>query len=134
MKPTSEIATTPEQSRVLMDLGLPITRFDMAWVNTKGIPSPLPLTYCVMEDIKYEVKDLCCSLSELLNAMPNGEFDDVGLFQGTDHPWVCNFSNVDAMTAFSKEGCNTTYGKDPVTAAYEMVKWLLQRGLIEKKD
>lgn len=114
------IATTIEQSRSLLELGLDPKSADMTWIKyDKG--GEFQLT---TEPSQKECWDWwpAWSLSALLEVMP----------KGTELIKMCNdagefYYEIDYMfTGFEDS--------DPVTTAYEMACWLLESGYIKKGD
>ena len=118
------IATTIEQSKRLLELGLD--------------PESADMTYLLFSDGKYSIKVEigerqkgesflpAWSLSALLEVMPNNDYWDICLWQYQGQRWQCVFDDVE----FSNGETKAFVADAPITAAYEMVCWLLRNNLI----
>lgn len=116
------LATTIEQSRRLIELGLDPKTADMVYLfEDKEYP-------CVLKEPDYlDGSDtLAWSLSALLEVMPNNDYWEICLWQYKDEQWQCVFDDVE----FSSGETKGFTAKDPFTAAYEMVCWMLENNLI----
>ena len=119
------IATTIEQSKKLMELGLDINSADMYWWNCHGFRlSANPYT----EEVKkgFESHQLECipawSLSALLDISPA---IDLNKFRGK---YKCDYLKDE----WSNGPDYTTYSYDnPIDAVFEMVVWLLENRYIK---
>ena len=121
----SNIATTIEQSQHLLELGLDPKIADMVWMSNKWL-------YSIKDNIlnKYDFNEqdtLAWSLSALLEVMPSEESKWCTLMHAQDFYW-CTFEKSDGTIL--KEFCSNNY----IDAAYEMVCWLVEQGLIKKGD
>jgi len=148
------ICTTIEQSRRLLELGLDPKTADMHYVrkitdfmgnnieNPKwsvpkyGSPTSKHASYIVQNFTSFEILP-AWSLSALLKVMPKGTNETYHLFSSmmSDQlgSWVCDRSKyyMDA-DGHNKNDYECVKSNSPVTAAYEMVCWLLEQGIIEK--
>ena len=124
------IATNLEQSKELLRLGLPAESADMCWCNSHDVDRwfLIPRTQgevksSLLEQELDEVEIIpAWSLSALLEVMP----------KGTELIKMQN--NVNELY-YEIDYMYTGYeDSDPITAAYEMVCWLLEQGLIKKKE
>lgn len=117
------IATTIEQSRHLLELvklGLDSKTADMVWRYVTSGCYRLEVLRATNE------KDIpAWSLSALLEAMPSEESKWCTLMHAQGFYW-CTFEKSDGTII--KEFCSNNY----TDAAYEMVCWLLEQGLIKK--
>lgn len=68
------------------------------------------------------------SLGALLEVMPNNDYWEICLWQYKDQRWQCVFDDVE----FSNGETKAFVADTPIAAAYEMVCWLLEQGLIKK--
>lgn len=116
------IATNIEQSEHLLELGLDIKTADMclcktaqgSWILYGYVPG------------EYDAHTIpAWSLSALLNVMPSEESKWCTLMHAQDFYW-CTFEKSDGTIL--KEFCSNNY----TDAAYQMVCWLLEQGLIKK--
>ena len=113
----NNIATTIEQSKHLLELGLGINSADMCLCKTAQDTWFL----CAGTPGEYDAHTVpAWSLTALLEVMPKGtelvkmQNDAYGLYYEVDYMF-------------------TDYeDSDPITAAYEMVCWLLEQGFIKK--
>lgn len=113
----SNIATTIEQSQHLLELGLYQKTADMYY----PIGSSIPEVCCAGDNIQAD--NPAWSLSALLEVMPKEL--EVGLFK----------TPISGEYFFSWWTDDHHMGddyKEPIDAAYEMVCWLLEQGLIKK--
>lgn len=113
------IATTIEQSRRLLDLGLDRKTSDM-WYSEK---------YGLQIGFGY-LRTPAWSLSALLEVMPNNDYWDIYLCQAQDGKWQSVWNDCEISNGEAKDFIADT----PIDAAYEMVCWLLENNLIEKGD
>ena len=137
------IATTLVQSRHLLELGLDPKTADMYWIHVQSQTRDFWKLEVIQRYWRpYEGVDShlpAWSLSALLEVMPAhlkgwpaDEDERLTLAKyhrmDADGPcYVINYSNpLNGSFAFPKLAHN------PITAAYEMVCWLLEQGLIEK--
>ena len=113
------IATTIKQSKHLLELGLDPKTADCNWNTTFGERS-----LCIGKN-KLPHAVPAWSLSALLEVMPKEL--EVGLFK----------TPISGEYFFSLWTDDHHMGddyKEPIDAAYEMVCWLLEQGLIKKGD
>lgn len=116
----SNIATTISQSRKLIEFGLDQNSADMYYPylgagmygDTPRVG--FPIEYSGGRDVP------AWSLSALLDVMPKGT--ELVKMQNDSHAL---YWEVDYMFTGYEDS-------DPITAAYEMVCWLLEQGLIKK--
>ena len=122
----SNIATTIEQSRKLIELGLDETTANMYYPYLGAgqygdIPRVgFPIEYSGGRDIP------AWSLSALLEVMPNNDYWDIYLCQAQDGKWQSVFHDCE----FSNGEYKDFIADAPFDAAYEMVCWLLRNNLI----
>lgn len=130
------IATSIEQSKHLLELGLDTKTADCKWVEKDDgrsrwfdLEAGKPVT-------AYEIKHCppAWSLSALFEVMPSniGDYD----LYITKHKYVDggHGCNVEYNRGFTISVLHKVTRRDLVTAAYEMVCWLLEQGLIKKGD
>lgn len=109
------IATNLEQSKRLLELGLPASTADMTWSASGNM-------LMVHTSSKRGTKELhAWSLTALLNLIPM-----VDLYVMPSGGYMC--------TSFYKNGSHKHFAETPIEAAYEMVCWLLRNNLIKKGD
>lgn len=117
------IATTIEQSKRLLELGLDPNTGDMNWFGNEEIGVEYTL-----ELLPYEKRSMyhhclpAWSLSALLEVMPKGT--ELVKMQNDAHEL---YYEVDYMFTGYEDS-------DSITAAYEMVCWLLENGYIKTKE
>jgi hypothetical protein len=135
------IATTIEQSKHLLELGLDPKTADMVWMGIYYAAGGYRLEVLhreVFEEIGEE--DIpAWSLSALLKVMPKNTNETYHLFSSmmADQlgSWVCDRSKYYmGADGHNKNDYECFKSNSPVTAAYEMVCWLLEQGLIKKGD
>jgi hypothetical protein len=119
------IATTIEQSKHLLSLGLDPKTADMSYTYFDRGEPILDLTPYMLNS---RMAIPAWSLSALLDVMPNNDYWEICLLQYKDQQWQCVFDDVE----FSSGETKGFTSKDPLTAAYEMVCWLLTNNLITK--
>jgi len=68
------------------------------------------------------------SLSALLEVIPNNDYWDIYLYQAQEGKWQSEWNDCEISKGESKCFIADT----PIAAAYEMVCWLLEQGLIKK--
>jgi len=124
----SNIATTIEQSKHLLELGLDPKTADCNWNTTFG-----DLSLCIGKN-KLPHAVPAWSLSALHEVMPSniGDYD----LYITKHKYVDGGHgyNVEYNRGFTISVLHKETNRDLVTASYEMVCWLLEQGLIKKGD
>ena len=133
------IATNIQQSKHLLELGLDPKTADLMWVRYAAGRYRLEVLHRELFERIMETDIAAWSLSALLKVMaahlkgwPAEEDERLTLAKyhrmDADGPcYVINYSNpLNGSFAFPKLAHN------PVTAAYEMVCWLLEQGLIKK--
>ena len=120
------IATTIEQSKHLIELGLDPKTADMWWSNRFVYWQPTPMIGISTEQHQLYTFKWCdedvpaWSLSALLEVMPKGT--ELIKMQNDAHEL---YYEIDYMYTGYEDS-------DPITAAYEMLCWLLEQGLIKK--
>lgn len=123
------IATTIEQSKRLLKLGLDVSTADMCLCkSTQG-----SWFLCAYVPSEYDAHTApAWSLSALLEVMPSniGDYD----LYITKHKYVDGGHgyNVEYNRGFTISVLHKGTSRDLVDAAYEMVCWLLEQGLIKK--
>ena len=124
-------ATTIEQSRHLLELGLDPSTADMFYFSY-GMFRPMKLHVGkILEDVvtgKRQWAIPAWSLSALLDVMPNNDYWEICLWQYKDQRWQCVFDDVE----FSNGETKAFVADAPIDTAYEMVCWLLENNLIKK--
>jgi len=129
------IATTIEQSRRLLELGLNPKTADMCWV--KDYTEQWVLIADAKSNIQHRLEGMyeysgfqwqehialvpAWSLSTLLEVIPKEELIDLSVSK--DNYWFCSGVHFD-----------TSIYSNPIDAAYAQVKWLLEQGLIKKGE
>lgn len=127
----SNIATNIEQSKHLLELGLDRKSADMFYPIGMSFPE-----VCDNGD-NMQADNPAWSLSALLRVMPKDTNETYHLFSSmmSDQlgSWVCDRSKyyMDA-DGHNKNDYECFKSNNPVTAAYEMVCWLLEQGFIKK--
>lgn len=110
-------ATTIEQSRKLLELGLDPKSADFAWVGEDG---------CFVKSSSYEVEDTetpAWSLEALIDALPSGTaFISIGRLG------YCVTFSAGAWVLFQSTG----YSKSLLNQMFELVVWLLENGYMRK--
>ena len=126
------IATTIEQSKHLLELGLDPKTADITYEGTQlkvGLDNAITGNLFSFRN-GYVIP--AWSLSALLEVMPSniGDYD----LYITKHKYVDGGHgyNVEYNRGFTISVLNKGTNRDLVTAAFEMVCWLLEQGLIEK--
>ena len=120
------IATTIEQSRRLIELGLDPNTADMYYPYLGAgqygdIPRVgFPIEHSGGRDIP------AWSLSALLEVMPKEHEPEIQKSPVTGQYFVYGFFDGEKPTYMTKDYYS------PIDAAYEMVCWLLEQGIIEK--
>lgn len=130
------IATSIEQSKQLVRLGLDQKTADMWWSNRFVYWQPTPMIGISTEQHQLYTFKWCdedvpaWSLSALLEVMPSniGDYD----LYITKHKYVDGGYgyNVEYNRGFTINVLHKGTSRDLVTAAYEMVCWLLTNNLI----
>lgn len=116
------IATTPERSKHLLELGLDPKTADMMWDDWSLINEGWKLSVGYYSEIEKDYGRKCYpawSLSALLEVMK--EHCPELLF--LEAYWYCRCVQVESE-----------YCDDPITAAYDVLCWLLEQGFIKKGD
>ena len=129
----SNIATTISQSRKLIELGLDPNSADMVW-TTANPDLPMLLAYPIEDCNSWNDKVPAWSLSALLEVMPKEIKKDDKQYnfhlETTHNLYYVSYYRYDIdgiRYLHTTEMNNCT-----IDAAYEMVCWLLEQGLIEK--
>jgi len=120
----NKIATTPEQSKKLIELGLNINTSDMYWdfQETGYILISSELGY-----YRNDSEIPAWSLSALLKLMP-----EIRTEYGIMQPYlVGGFGRRFRFMCFYKITYNTQNYDEPIDAAYEMIVWLLENNHIK---
>ena len=113
----SNIATTIEQSKHLLELGLGIKSADMCLCKTAQDTWFL----CAGTPGEYDAHTVpAWSLSALLDVMPKPD-----LYRETADLWVC--------VAFFKEGSIRGFGETAIDAACDNITKMFGRGYLKKK-
>lgn len=121
----SNIATTIVQSKHLLELGLDIKSADMCLCKSAQDTWFL----CAYTPGEYDAHTVpAWSLTALLEVMPNNDYWDIYLYQAQEGKWQSEWNDCEISKGESKFFIADT----PIGAAYEMVCWLLEQGLIEK--
>lgn len=110
-------ATTIEQSRKLLELGLDPKSADFAWVGEDG---------CFVKSSSDEVEDTetpAWSLEALIDALPPGT-----AFISKDRLGYCVTFSSGAWVLFQ----STSYSKSLLNQIFELVVWLLENGYMRK--
>lgn len=110
-------ATTIEQSRKLLELGLDPKSADFAWVGEDG---------CFVKSSSYEVEDTetpAWSLEALIDALPSGK---AFIFTGRLGYRVSFFAGGRAFYQ------STSYSKSLLNQMFELVVWMLENGYMLK--
>lgn len=121
------IATTPEQSKKLIELGLDIDTADMYWdFQETGY-------ILISSELGYYQNDSeipAWSLSALLKLMP-----EVKTEHGIMQPYLVGGAGRRfRFLCFYKITYNTQNYDEPINAAYEMIVWLLENGHIKNEN
>ena len=127
------IATNLGQSRRLLSMGLDPATADMEYCYIDDYNNGLQVKSEVNTEVDDRLDQLfgvthipAWSLSALLNVMPNNDYWDIYLCQAQDGKWQCVFHDCEFSNGEYKDFIADT----PITAAYEMVCWLLTNNLI----
>ena len=127
----NNIATTIQQSKHLLELGLDPKTADMFWAHFNGEGR------LYVRDMKYQLvhKYQVCvawSLTALLKVMPSFiDYKGQKLRLTIEKAGAWNVFYIGTKHRLNEIWFNGEYG-DPVEPAYKMVCWLLEQGLIEK--
>ena len=117
------IATTIEQSKRLLELGLNPKTADMCLCKSAQDTWFL----CAYTPGSYDAHTVpAWSLSALLEVMPKENEPDLQKSPATGQYFIYGFFDLENPTYMTKDY------DSPVDAAYEMVCWLLEQGLIKK--
>ena len=120
------IATTIKQSKHLLELGLDHKTADMCFEMEKGNWTLNVGKKSAQVNRGFAIP--AWSLTALLEVMPNNDYWEICLWQYKDQRWQCVFDDVE----FSSGETKAFVADTPISAAYEMICWLLEQGLIEK--
>lgn len=115
---SSNIATTIEQSRELVRLGLDPKTADMVWMCNKWLYSIKDII--LLREQFSEQDTLAWSLSALLEVMPKPD-----LYRETADLWVC--------VTYFKEGTIRGFGETAIDAACDTITKMFERGYLKKK-
>jgi len=122
----SNIATTIEQSKHLLELGLDPKTADMWWSNRFVYWKSTPMIGVAAEQNQLYTFKWCemdipaWSLSALLEVMPKPD-----LYRETSDLWVC--------ASFFKEGSIRGFGETAIDAACDNITKMFGRGYLKKK-
>ena len=129
------ISTTIEQSQHLLELGLDPKTADMVWMCNKWLYS---IKDNILNQEQFSERDtLAWSLTALLKVMPKDTNETYHLFSSMMElgSWICDRSKYYiGADGHNKNDYECFKSDSPVTAAYAMVCWLLEQGLIKKGD
>lgn len=114
----SNIATTIEQSKHLLELGLDSKSADMVWMCNKWLYSIKDII--LLREQFSEQDTLAWSLSALLEVMPKPD-----LYRETADLWVC--------VTYFKEGTIRGFGETAIDAACDTITKMFERGYLKKK-
>lgn len=120
------ITTSIEQSKELVGLGLDPKTADMCWEMEKG--NWILNVGRKSAQVNRGFAIPAWSLSALFEVMPNNDYWEICLWQYKDQRWQCVFDDVE----FSNGETKAFVANTPIDAAYKMVCWLLEQGLIKK--
>ena len=140
----SNIATSIKQSQHLLELGLSPASADMEYCYIDEFNSGLQVKGDINAEVDRRLDMMfgvthipAWSLSALLDVMPKDTNETYHLFSSmmADQlgSWVCDRSKYYmGADGHNKNDYECFKSDSPVTAAYEMVCWLLEQGLINK--
>lgn len=120
------IATTIEQSKRLLELGLDPKTADMVWVRYAAGGYRLEVLHRELFERIMETDIAAWSLSALFDVMPKEETPYIQYlneppFDKEEYRWECGLYDFIGSP-----------GSSPIEAAFQMVCWLLENGYIEK--
>lgn len=121
----TQIATTKEQGKKLIELGIDVNTADMYYYNNDDIPQVISDIKSLKENINPKFYTLAWSLSALLNLIPYLSLNK--LCYDTE-AWRCDIHYND--------GDVRKYGDtfdSPIDATYNMLCYLLENKLIQYK-
>ena len=128
----TQTATTKEQARKLIELGIDVNTADMYYYNNDSIPQIISDVKSLRENINPKFYTLAWSLSALIELMPehivinNKVSNSLKMYKEEGGIGFCYFfgavDKVDDIII-----CDTT----PLDAAYEMVVYLVENKLIQ---
>lgn len=121
----TQIATTIEQSKHLLELGLGPKTADMVWVRYAAGGYRLEVLHRELFERIMETDIAAWSLSALFEVIPKKETPYIQYlneppFDKGEYRWECGFSDIGSP------------GSSPIEAAFQMVCWLLENGYIKK--
>lgn len=122
----SNIATSIEQSKHLLELGLSHDSADMVW-TTANPDLPMLLAYPIEDCNSWNDKVPAWSLSALLEVIKGVFAYTTIAISGASKGF--NFIRCKDLNYIWTHDVNAD---SPIDAAYEMVCWLLEQGLIKK--
>ena len=129
------IATTIEQSKHLLELGLDPKTADMFYFSY-GMFRPMKLHVGkILEDVvtgKRQWAIPAWSLSALLEVMPSDLYYQHRVVHIEKDYYSCIRSVHDPECEDEPYGIHATFGNTAVESAYKMVCWLFEQGLIKK--
>lgn len=114
------IATTIEQSKHLLELGLDTKSADMVWVRYAAGGYRLEVLHRELFERIMETDIAAWSLSALLEVMPKPD-----LYRETADLWVC--------VTFFKEGSIRGFGETAIDASCDTITKMFGRGYLIKK-
>jgi hypothetical protein len=122
----TQIATTIEQSKYLLELGLSPKTADMVWVRYAAGGYRLEVLHRELFERIMETDIAAWSFSALLDVMPKKETPYIQYlneppFDKEEYRWECGLSDLIGSP-----------GSSPIEASFQMMCWLLENGYIEK--
>ena len=120
----TQIATTKEQARKLIELGIDVNTADMYYYNNDSIPQIISDIKSLKENINPKFYTLTWSLSALLNLIPYLSLNELCL---DTKVWRCDI--------YYNDGDVRRFGEDadsPIDATYNTLCYLLENKLIQK--
>jgi len=128
----SNIATNIAQSRRLLELGLDPKTADMVWVRYAAGGYRLEVLHRELFERIKETDIPAWSFSALLEVMPSDLYYQHTVVHIEKDYYSCIRNIHDPEQEDGPYGVRATFGDTAVNAAYEMVCWLLEQGIIEK--
>lgn len=135
--------TTIEQSKKLLELGLPVDSADMTW--RKDCDN----RYCPIVGLDVSIKHKlfsfrygysipCWSIGALLELIPSclGKFSDgidFGLSKAVNNKWY-SAHYIKTKENGCMEAISVKTGDTPIDACFEIICWLLENGYIKTEE
>ena len=116
----SNIATTIEQSKHLLELGLDTKTADMVWIRYAAGGYRLEVLHRELFERIMETDIAAWSLTALLDVMPKPD-----LYREAADLWVC--------VTYFKEGTIRGFGETAIDAACDTITKMFERGYLKKK-